>query len=93
MSNFYRLETPDNKPEITLGLPYGSVTMKNGQIVPKSPYTATFTDLFKEIPDEVKNVEVKVQMETPVEFTQVDIKVEAPAKRKAGRPFGSTKKK
>lgn len=75
----YTLFVPDGKPEITLGLPFGSVTLKNGQIVPGSVITQTYPHMFKPIEEEIKitNPEIKVVKE---------IAVSEEPKRKAGRP-------
>jgi hypothetical protein len=87
MSAYYELVIPDGKKEITLGLPYGSVTMKNGQIVPRSSYTETFRELFKEIPDAVtEKVTVTAEAIADEKMETPEVKMETPAKRKAGRP-------
>lgn len=72
--------------EITLGLPYGTVTLTHGQVIPESIITKSYPELFIAIPDTVQEV-------APVDAIIEKIKEQLnssqndnPAPKKAGRP-------
>jgi hypothetical protein len=85
----YKLVIPSKQQDITIGMQYGSVTIKNGQIVPDSDIVRLFPDYFVPIPEDKP---APVKLETPVEtpVLETPLKMTAPTeppKRKAGRPF------
>lgn len=78
----YILVVPNGKDEITIGHPHGSITLKNGSIVPKSVITDSYPNLFMPM-TEPKVAKQKVEAVAP---TMETVTEEAPIKRKAGRP-------
>jgi hypothetical protein len=47
----FRLVTPNGQAEITLSSPYGSNTLKNGLILPDSPFVRSYPEYFHAIPE------------------------------------------
>jgi hypothetical protein len=64
----YKLIIPSGQPEITIGMPTGSVTLKNGQILPESNMVLSFPHLFKKVVD--------LQTIAPSIVSEIDKKVD-----------------
>lgn len=84
MVKLFKFVTPQNQSEMSLGLPFGSVTLKNHQIVPESNFTKLYSDMFIEMPStdsETSDVQVE-----PITAELLNETVPTVEKRKAGRP-------
>ena len=84
-TKMYMVDAPQG--EITIGMQYGSVSFKNGQVMPESSMVKMYPQYFKEIPA-VEKKKVETETETVAELLKTieTPKAEAPIKRKAGRP-------
>lgn len=63
----YRLVVPSGHEEITIGMQYGSVTFKNGQVMPDSEIVRLYPQYFFAIPEAEPVVIVKEELVEKIE--------------------------